>query len=634
MSRSLFPVTLLAMTVLLAFPCSANAQDTVRYTVSLKDPTHHVLRVVVNIPPGRATHELQLPVWNALYQVRDFSQYMNWIRATDLNGHVLSLTPLNASRWNLLNSAAGATIEYEMFSNDPGPFGTELNPHHAFLNLAQILIYADDLRRSSASVEFTNIPAGWKIATALSQSGILYTAAGYDELVDSPVEISDFTERDFSGTCGTYRVVLDSSNPAQALEKIVPPIQRIVNEASQWMNDCPFKTYTFIYHFSDSAGGGMEHAYSTAITARPRSLEGDLIEFDFTTAHEFFHLWDVKRIRPQSLEPIDYTKENYTTALWFSEGVDSTVAACILLRAGLMDEPRYLQNVGEAITDLENSSAHLTQSVEQSSLDAWLEKYPYYGLPDRSISYYNKGELLGVLLDLRMRAASHDTASLQTLFRWMNESYAKKGKFFTDSPGVREAAEKVSGADLSGFFRDYVSGTRDIPWDGFFDYVGLRVQQKQEVSVDPGFDVVQKFDQPPIVVQVKPGSEAERAGLSNGDVVLRVNGIPAGRDFENDIDSVGAGGVLHLAVSRDGAERDLQFALGTSTRTVFRLEDVPGITAEQHQHRKQWLFGGDGSSVQSQPTVEPKRNISPATSWQIHAFRSHDHPITQSPALP
>jgi len=300
----------------------------------------------------------------------------------------------------------------------------------------------------------------------------------------------------------------------------------------------------------------------------------------------------VKRIRPQSLEPIDYTKENYTPALWFSEGVDSAASDCIRLRASLLDERRYLNYLGEAITELEDRPAHLAQSVEQSSEDAWLEKYPYYGLPERSISYYNKGELLGVLLDLRMREASHDHASLQTLFRWMNEHYAKEGKFFGDSEAVREAAERISGANLQKFFTDYVSGVREIPWDEFFTYAGLLVTMSEITSVHRGFAAVQKFDRPAVVVGVEPGSEAERAGLRADDLILQVNGQPAGREFDKAIDATGPGALLPLEIQRAGVEHDVQWRLGSRKQKIYHLEDVPGVSAEQKKHRALWLFDG------------------------------------------
>jgi predicted metalloprotease with PDZ domain len=430
----------------------AAAFATVRYTVTLADPARHLVQISMEIPAGRDTHELQLPVWNALYQIRDFVQFMNNVAAKDLSGRPLPLLQQNKSRWELRAAGNGARIEYQMFSDDPDPFGAQLNSHHAFFNLAQILMYADDSRGEAAEVEFRNVPAGWKIATSLAQQGTTFAATNYDELVDSPVEIGMLAEKDFDGRCGKYRVVVDAPGAHAIFPKIITPIERIVDTASLWMSDCPFQSYTFIYHFSDSPNsGGMEHAYSTAITMPIGNVQKDLEAFTGITTHEFFHLWDVKRIRPQSLEPVDYTKEDYTTALWFSEGVDSAAADLIRLRAGLLDEQGYLDRLSQAITELQNRPAHLTQSAEQSSQDAWLEKYPYFGLPERSISYYNKGELLGVLLDLKMRQATRGRESLQTLFRWMNEHYAKQGKFFDDSNGVREAAERLTNWDFLEF---------------------------------------------------------------------------------------------------------------------------------------------------------------------------------------
>jgi predicted metalloprotease with PDZ domain len=586
--RLLFAVALIAA-------CS-QVHATVRYTVTLADPVRHLVQVTMEIPAGRDSHELQLPVWNALYQVRDFAQFMDSIRATDLAGTPLSLVQLNKSRWHLTGTEKGARIEYQMFSNDPGPYGAEFNQQHAFFNLAEILLYADDTRGDETEIQFRNVPSAWKTAISLSQQGQGYQAKNYDALVDAPIEMGTFEENDFSGDCGRYRVVVDGANAASILAKIVPPIQRIVNSATAWMSDCPFQTYAFIYYFGSSPStGGMEHAYSTAITL-PTSDIDDLERFTSVTAHEFFHLWNVKRIRPQSLEPVDYTREDYTNSLWFSEGVDTTAADSIRLHAGLLDETRYLDRLGQAITELESRPAHLTQSVEQSSLDAWLEKYPYYGLPERSISYYNKGELLGVVLDLKIRELTHGKQSLQSLFREMNEREAKQGKFFADSEGVREAVQRVTGADFHDFFREYVAGLREIPWNTFFSYVGLRVSTVDVEIAQRGFEAVQEFNRPPIVVTVQPGSDAEQAGLKPDDELVSINGIAAGRDFERQIEAIGPGGILRLRVRRNGAPLDFQWKLGAQRVKVYRLEDLPSIIPEQKTARRQWLYGS------SQPT--------------------------------
>src|SRR5436190_1433550 len=334
----------------------------------------------------------------------------------------------------------------------------------------------------------------------------------------------------------------------------------------------------------------MEHAYSTAIDVNADVLKRNPAALAGTSTHEFFHLWNVKRIRPQSLEPIDYTKENYTDALWFCEGVDSAVSDYIQLRAGLLDERHFLDQLSQEITELENRPAHLTQSAEQSSLDAWLEKYPYYGLPERSISYYEKGELLGVLLDLTMRNASHDQVSLRELFRWLNEHYAKQGKFFADSDALRQAAETLSHADLQTFFLKYVGGTEEIPWDQFFAPVGLHLVKQDVMVAALDFDAVQKFDQPPTVVRVRPGSEAERAGLKADDIVLQINGKAAGHNFQNQIAVLGPGTTLRLLVLRNGGQQELKWKLGSRGETRYRLQDVLEIMAPQKARRAAWLF--------------------------------------------
>lgn len=590
--QSRFRLAALAASAVIVFSHFASAADRVRYTISLANPEKHLVEVTIDMPSGTSERELQLPVWNALYQVRDFSQYMNWIRA-ESGGKPLPLRQLNKSRWRISGAENGAQIRYEMFSDNAGPYGAQFSSQHAFFNFAEILCYIENERGAPVEVEFRDIPAGWKIATPLTQQGSVFSAVSYDQLVDSPVEISSFSEKDFDASCGKYRVIVDADDSQAIFDKILSPIQRIVSAEATWMHDCPFQNYMFIYHFTDSAGGGgMEHSYGTAITLPRHDLDSGFDQFIGITAHEFFHLWNVKRIRPQSLDPVDYTKENYTPALWFSEGVDSTVAEYVLLRAGLLDEQHYLNRLGQEITELENRPAHLTQSAEQSSVDAWLEKYPYYNLPVRSISYYNKGELLGILLDLKLRDSTDDRTSLEDLFRWMNEHYAKPGKFFHDSESVRQAIETLSSSELSDFFQKYVSGVDEIPWDSFFDRVGLKLTTEEVTFADPGFQATRAFDQPPTVVDVKPLSAADRAGLKSGDVILGINGLHAGRDFARNLADLSPGAVLRLTISRDGIERELQWTLSAGKQKVFRLQDVANITAGQKSRRSAWLFGG------------------------------------------
>ena len=390
----------------------------------------------------------------------------------------------------------GAIVEYQIHVDSFGPFGAQFNQHHAFFNLAQVLMYPVDARNAPMVVRFSQVPAGWHVATPLtSMPDGRFGAESYDRLVDSPVEISDFRESDFEEGSARYRVIVDADSGDYDMEKIAAMLHKIVAAATSWMDDRPFDSYMFLYHFPRGpGGGGMEHSYSTAISLNADALTKAADVLPSVTAHEFFHLWNVKRIRPQTLEPVDYTKENYTRALWFSEGCTSTAADFIELRAGLLDEPHFEHDLASGIGELERRPAHLTQSAEESSLDAWLEGDAYYRRPERSISYYNKGELLGITLDLAVREASHGQASLREVFQWMNQNYAKKGRFFPDSDGVREAAEAVSHADLGWFFAKYVAGTEEIPWNGFFRSVGLHLAEATSTVADAGFVASRNFD--------------------------------------------------------------------------------------------------------------------------------------------
>jgi predicted metalloprotease with PDZ domain len=590
------PCPLIACTflILLCLPGAQGFQSpAVHYTVSLANPASHRVHVRIEIPPGAAQRELQLPVWNALYQVRDFSQYVTWLKATDAHHRPIPSEVIDKSRWRVTDAENGAAIEYEILADQPGPYGAQLNAQHAFFNLAEILMYSVDLRSAPVRLAFSDIPAGWKIGTAMSSIDThTFSAENYDRLVDTPLEIGTFHEAEFDDSGGHYRILVDADPPDYDLQKITGIVRRIVSAETAWMNDRPFNTYLFIYHFPrTSGGGGMEHAYSTAIDVNARVLADNALALPEVTAHEFFHLWNVKRIRPQSLEPVDYTKENYTRALWFSEGVTNTVQDYMLIRTGILDEKQYLNRLAGHIEQLQRRPAHLTQSAEEASLDAWLEKYPAYASPERSISYYNKGELLGVVLDLAMRDASHGTACLRDVLRWMNREYAQQGKFFPDSGGVLEAAEAVSHVDLKTFFQNYVSGRTEIPWDDFFKTVGLKIVRSTSISPDLGFEAARIFDAPPVVISVRTDSAAQRAGLITGDSILQINGQIASSDFQEKLSALHIGDTLRLRVRGAGGERELQWQTGTHEEIELELKDVDNVTRQQKLRRAAWLKG-------------------------------------------
>ncbi len=580
--------------VLFASPSIGQSPATIGYNISLDSPDQHLVEVQITLSPGPPRRDLQLPVWNALYQVRDFAQYVNWVQAKDRTGKDLPILELDKSRWQVQGTQAGAVVDYQIYVDSPGPFGAQLNAHHAFLNLAQILMYPIDARSAAVRVHFSHVPDQWHIATPLTQSDNSdLSAPNYDRMVDAPVELGAFREADFEEAGGHFRVIVDADPADYDMEKLVAALHKIVAAATGWMNDRPFDSYMFLYHFPRGpGGGGMEHAYSTAIDINAEMVKQNFGAVTGVTAHEFFHLWNVKRIRPQTLEPVDYTKENYTRALWFSEGVTSTAEGMIQLRAGLLDEKQYLDRVGGEITELERRPAHLSQSAEESSLDAWLEGNAYYRRPERSISYYNKGELLGIMLDLAVRNASHGQASLRELLQWMNANYAKQNRFFDDSNGVREAAEAVSHSDLGWFFTRYVAGTEEIPWDDFLRSVGLHIEQSASTAPDPGFAASRNFDGPMSVVAVTPGSEADHAGLQVGDTIVELQGKTAGQESRQELAHLGPGDTITVKVrGRRGGDRELKWKIGGRQEISYAIKDLDQVTAEQRARRAAWLKG-------------------------------------------
>ena len=572
------------------------------YTVTFADAAHHRVHVSMTFDPESGGNAVQLPVWNALYQVRDFAKNLISVKASMQSGETLPLDQVDKTTWEFRPKPGWVTVDYDIVLDEAGPFGAQFNQHHAFLNFAEVLMYPTNGREFPISVRLQQIPADWKLATPLPWEALpvapglppryLLRASNYDRLVDSPCELGQFAQSDFTRDGATYRVVVDADLADYQMPAIVDFLKKITAAETWWMKDRPFDNYTFIYHFPHGpAGGGMEHAFSTAIDHSAPDLK-NLKSLESTSAHEFFHLWNVKRIRPQSLEPIDYTRENYTRALWFSEGVTSTVADLALLKAGLLDSTDYFQRLARGITVLQSRPAHLTQSAEESSLDTWLEKYPDYRTPERSISYYNKGEILGVLLDLKIREDSHGAHSLRDLFQAMNRDYAKQGKFFPDSEGVRDESEKLTGTDLHSFFEEYVEGTTELPYDDLFKTVGLVLGKQSQTVADPGFTANRNF-RGPLVIEEIYDDEARKAGLREGDEIVSIDGSTPLRGLDQQFENSQPGTSVRIVVLSNGARKEVALALRKRQMETYALRDMPGATAAQLARRAAWIHSDD-----------------------------------------
>ena len=333
---------------------------------------------------------------------------------------------------------------------------------------------------------FDGVPQGWRVAvelppaTGADRAATAYAAANFDALADAPVEIGRFEEVKFQAGGRPIRAVLHGDSVDRP--RLIGTLSAIVNYETSLMGEAPFPSYTFFFHVGRRyGGGGMEHSNSTAIAVDSGATLANV------SAHEFFHLWNVKRIRPRSLEPVDRTREMYTPALWFAEGVTNTYASYTLVRSGLWSKAEFLDDLGDEIARLESRPARLWHSAEESSLTTWFDKYALYDRPEFSVSYYNKGQLLGVGLDLVIRDVTDNRASLDDVMRRMNQQYAHRGRSYPDSQGVRMIAEEVirqfrpdATAYLADFFRRYVSGTDELPYAEWLAVAGLTLKVSGE----------------------------------------------------------------------------------------------------------------------------------------------------------
>ncbi len=466
--------------------CAGPAGATIKYRVSLANPEQHLFHVTMAIPTAETDRDIfvQMPAWNALYQVRDFAYRVRDVHDSERLDAQLPLK-LDKQTWRIDVSAASkskhiTSLAYSVYWDDTGPFNSQLNAHHAFINLAEILMYVPNRRAEAVEINFDDVPAEWNTAVELAPATDRnsFSAPSYDALVDAPVEVGKFEQSEFESASAHFRLVMDGNSYNR--RGFEAALERITAYQIHLFGGPPFKRFTFIAHVGPNpsvGGGGMEHMDSTAIAGT--SLDADVL----LAAHEFFHVWNVKRIRPQALEPVDYTKEQYTRSLWFAEGCTDAYTSYTLVRTGLWSKKQFYDDLAEQIERTQVRPAHAWQSAEESSLDAWFEKYEGYNGPDRSISYYDKGQILGELIDLEIRDATDNHKSLDNVFRLMNDKFAKEGKFYDENRDIRASIEQVAGTSFEDFFRRYIAGVEEIPYNETLAIAGL------ELKTDAGYSI-------------------------------------------------------------------------------------------------------------------------------------------------
>ncbi len=574
---------------------SSAGRATIRYEVSLAHPERHLFHVTMTIPDVVNEVTVQMAAWNALYQIKDFSSHVRQVEAF-IGSEIAPIEKLDKQTWRIKGTGT-IKISYATYWDESGPFATQLNAEHAFINPAMILLYVPERRLENVMLSIPNPPDDWRAESA-STGGLesmggarafFFEAPNYDALADGPIEVGKFEEFQLTGVKPDIWVVVHGENWKK--KRVEEDLKRICQYELKLMGGAPFERYTFILHIGKGAGGGgMEHANSTAIAAySDEYLPG-------VAAHEFFHLWNVKRIRPTPLDPVDYTKEQYTRALWFAEGVTNTYGSYTLVRSGIWSKEQFYADLGEQITELEGRPANRWQSAEQSSLDAWLEKYPLYNQPEYSVSYYTKGQVLGDLLDILIRDRTGNEKSLDDVLRSMNTNFAKQGKTYRDSLDVQLTAESVAGGSFEEFFRKYVAGTDPFPYQQILALAGLGLRTVERRRPALGFYVEREPSGTFVVTTVDSAGPAVQAGLRAGDVILTWNGGEAPKRVEHWLQEEKPGDLLKLRVRREDKEISLEFRLGEIKETLYEVIEV-SHAGEKARHIREGMLRGETSAI-------------------------------------
>jgi predicted metalloprotease with PDZ domain len=578
----------------LNFTCSVRA--TIRYDVSLAHPEQHLFHVTMTIPEVEDHVIVQIPAWNALYQIRDFSAHIQSVEAQQ-GDKPAAIEKVDKQTWRI-NARGTVKVQYATYWDEPGPFATQLNQDHAFINPAMILMYVPERRSEQVQVYLSGAPGEWKVAGPALENLVQMTSAqvfssefpGYDALADAPIEAGKFEVFQVEGIAPEIWVAVHGDNWKK--KQIESDLKRICEYEIKLMGGAPYTRYTFILHIGKGAagaGGGMEHADSTAISVPSAEYLPSL------AAHEFFHLWNVKRIRPATLYPVDWAKEQYTRALWFAEGVTNTYASYTLERTGLWSKQQLYHDLGAQITELEGRPANRWQSAEQSSLDAWLEKYPLYNRPEFSISYYTKGQVLGVLLDILIRDRTDNEECLDDVLRAMNTEFAQAGKNYRDSADVQAIVEKIAGVSFEEFFKRYIAGADVLPYQSTLKLAGLELRETQHKRAVVGF-FAENVNGVLTVRSVDANGTAAEAGLQSGDVIVKWNGGDPPRRPEQWLRQQKPGDELHLRVRRADGESDVNFHLSETAETFYEVADDAHAT-EKARHIRDGLLHGVTSAA-------------------------------------
>jgi predicted metalloprotease with PDZ domain len=565
----------------------------------MPEPWKHCFEIEIEIA-GVESAELifVMPVWTpGSYLVREFSRNIHSFSATDEEGGPLEWEKTGKNVWRVRpRKPSTVTVAYQAYAFELSVRTSFLDDSHACINGAGIFMYPEGHEKTPIRLVVEPWP-GWKtISTGLDEIDQIpwaYTAPDYDTLIDCPLEIGNHEVFGFKIRDTPHYVAVYGAGNLDAA-RLCADLQKIVSTAAEIFGGLPYKHYTFIIILSSEGRSGLEHSNSMSLLVNRWAFAPDenYRRFLDLAAHEYFHVWNVKRIHPITLGPFDYNKENYTRMLWMSEGFTDYYSGMITRRAGLSSVEDLLASLSKSIRELQDTPGRLVDSAAEASFDAWIKFYrqdPHW--PNITISYYLKGSLIALVLDLEIRNRT-DGCSLDDVMRYLYLEYHQRlARGFTDEE-FRDACEKVAGGLLERIFDGYCYGTAEIEFDLYLGYAGLRlVPAPDKDKGGPYLGISLKtVDGRLQVVSVTAGSPAYEQGLSLNDEIIGVNGFRMSLDLLAAlVGSASPESIFEFLVSRDGRLRTVPVVLGGKKPAERRIERIPEAAPRQRRIYESWL---------------------------------------------
>ncbi|MBN9658145.1 MAG: M61 family metallopeptidase [Acidobacteria bacterium] len=597
----------------LVFSISVFAQAPVRYTMKFPAPHTHYVEVTAEIPAGQPAVELYMPVWTpGSYLVREYARNVENFKAQDNQGRELTWTKTRKNRWKVeARGASSISVNYKVYAHEMSVQGNWVDAGFAMMNGAAnfMTLVGADKRPYEVKLE---LPSGWTRSISGMKEGSAphtYLAADWDQLLDSPIYAGNGPIHEFEVDGKKHYLVNEGEGPMWDGPASARDVAKIVAEYSRQWGGLPYDKYVFFNMITES-GGGLEHKNSTWMgtsrwaygnTQDPPETPGgagaggrrpNRVGWLGLVSHEYFHLWNVKRLRPVELGPFDYENEDYTRSLWLAEGVTSYYGPLALRRSGLSTQQQLLRAMSGAIGQLQSTPGRLVTSAESASFNAWIQLYrPNENTPNTAISYYTKGQVIGFILDAKVRKATNGAKSLDDVLKLAFERYSG-AKGYTPEQ-FRTVAAEVAGIDLKSFFKNALETTEELDYTEALDWYGLRFRPQERRSGPPRIltGVTAGTTGGRIVVsRLQRGTAAYDAGLNVDDEILAVNGYRVrAEQWPSRLDNYKAGDTVELLVARRDKLMTFKMPIVADEPKSWALEVKPEASDEQKAHLKDWL---------------------------------------------